>query len=115
MAFADPISISYAGDTVTLVRLPSQGTTGVFYSAEDTAKITIAHQSGKRNRDTVRLEKRLSPDPVTGAIRTATAYVVFDSPLDADPDTIVSLNDALCGFMTATGSSNFYKVIGGEA
>jgi hypothetical protein len=115
MAFADPLTLSYEGDTLTCVRLPSQGATGVFYDPIGHLKVSIAHQSGKRNRDTVRFEKRLPADAITGAMRSATVYVVIDSPLDAAESELTTISKSLADWLTVSSNANTVKVVRGEA
>lgn len=112
--FSDPVSVTIDSVAHNLSRMPSVGLTGSF-NKTDVARLTIAHQNGKRRRSTARLELPVSDDPITGAPRSVTTYVVFDRPNDTGDVTVTDAFIALSTWLNASTQAAVGKILNGEA
>jgi len=119
LSFADPQSVTINAVANSLPRVSSGVNTGSFSKDDGTVKLTVAHQYGKRNRRTIRLDhSKIAPDPLISSqsIRYSTSvYMVVDTPTTgytvAEAKQIV---DALTGYLTATSGARVTQLLGGE-
>jgi hypothetical protein len=88
MAFADPQSIEYDGDTYTFPRIGSGASSGKFYSPMGTTgadlTLSISHSYGRRTRRVARLDVGLvNPNPFATGVssrESTSVYMVVDTP-----------------------------------
>lgn len=114
--FADPQSITVNSVAQSLPATERNGQSSVYKKDDDSYKLTVGHQYGRRNRFTVRIDtQKTAPDPLVAAnnqIYTASAYLVIDKPpvgyTNAEAQQLAS---ALSAWAT---SANLLKVLGGE-
>ena len=119
MAFADPQSITINAIANSLPRV-SVGQDRSSYSKDDgTVKLTMAHQYGKRNRRTIRVDAtKTSADPLIPANSVQSSmsiYLVADVPKTGY--SIVEqkqIADALVAYLAASSGSAITKLLGGE-
>lgn len=114
--FADPQTV-----TVNAVAksLPSTGRNtdySIYKMDDDSYKLTISHQYGKRKRFTVRLDgRKIAADPLSSANNveyTTSAYIVMDAPNVGY--TNAELRDVAVALSAWCTSANLLKVLGGE-
>lgn len=120
MALADPQSITINAVPISLPRTGSSLNTGVFTSNDGNAKLTIAHQYGRRNRHQLRLDhSKIAPDPLISAqnIRHGmTFYSVADVPVTGY--TVAEAKLVIDGYLAAMQASSgalITKLLGGES
>lgn len=119
MAFSDPQSMTFNGNTVSFPRIGFGNGVGTFQTADGLQKLSISHTANKRARHTVRLDwKKTAADPLfpdTNKVRTASCYLVVDTELTGF--TVEELQIAVVGlatFLTASSAAATTKVLGGE-
>jgi hypothetical protein len=91
---------------------------GVFHNATTGRKLRIAHQRGKRSRDTVRLDiTKTAVDPLLDGVSrqySMSVYLVIDAPIVGFSTTEVGYHaQALVDWTDLAG--NLTKVINGES
>lgn len=118
MAFADPQSVTINAVPYSLPRIQSSPS-GVFANAEQTVKMTVSHQTGRRTRRALRIDfSKIAADPLTAenAEFSMSAYVVVDAPLRGLSVTEQKqIVDALTAWLTASSGANVTKVLGQES
>jgi len=115
MAYSDPQTVTISGTANSLPRISSGVNSGAFSTADGTVKLSIAHQTGKRYRRTVRLEhSKIAADPLTAANAkySMTAYVVFDTPVVGY--TVAESQAVVAGLVAWLSGTNVGKALGGE-
>lgn len=119
MALSDPQSVTINSVAISLPRV-STGTNASVYSSNDSmTKLTVSHQSGKRNRHVVRLDTRkVAADPLNTAINleySESCYLVIDVPRVGYTVAQTKLDvDALLAALSASSGALITKVLGGE-
>lgn len=120
MSFSDPLSVTISGTTITLPRVSSGVNEAEYRSGDGLAKVTAAHQYGKRQRRTVRIDtSKIAPDvfkETENVMVGMSYYAVFDLPIagytPADAlATFVGFNNLL----TASSNALVVKLLGGES
>jgi hypothetical protein len=119
MAFSDPQSLTINSVAVSLPRTSFTANSGAFTAADGTVKLSVSHQSGKRNRHVIRVDhSKIAADPFLSSVNTKfsmSAYVVIDVPATGYTATEAKqVADALAAYLTATSGSNITRVLGGE-
>lgn len=114
--FSDPQSVTVNAVAQSLPATERNGGSSLYKKDDDSLKLTIGHQYGKRNRFTVRLDaQKTAPDPLVAAnnqLYTASVYLVMDKPLVGYSNAEVrDIATALSAWAT---SANLLKVLGGE-
>lgn len=116
MALADPQSITVSGTAKTLARTGASLNEGIFSTADGEIVMTVRHDSSRRTRHIVKVQKTLIvADPLFPTQNQSVSYsaaVTLDHPKNgvvaAD---IIALGNALVAWAT---SGNLTKVVGGE-
>jgi hypothetical protein len=116
--YSDPQSVTINSVAVSLPRTSSGANNGAFNSADGNTKMTVAHQYGKRNRRTVRLDSRkIAADPLLDGVSreyTMSAYLVIDHPTVGFSNTEIENNTK--GLTDKLASAGFVtKLLGGES
>lgn len=117
MAFADPQSVTINAVPYSLPRIASSPS-GVFANAEQTVKMTISHQTGRRTRRALRLDfSKIAADPLTAenAEFSMSATLVVDVPnrglTVTEQKQVV---DALTAYLTASTGARVTQLLGAE-
>lgn len=120
MAFADPQSVTINSVANTLPRTSSGVNSGIFTKDDQTVKLTVSHQYGRRTRRTIRIDhQKIVPDPLVSSqnVRASmSTYIVVDLPL-AGSYTVAEAKqivDALTGYLTASSGARVTQLLGGE-
>lgn len=116
--FADPQSISVGGAAKTLPRVGIGPASSTYRTADGGMVYTISHQTGKRNRRTVRLDfAKTAADPLLDGVSrpyTMSAYLVINHPDVGYTNAEVEANTlALVDELKEAGVLT--KIIGGES
>lgn len=116
--FADPQSVSVGGSPKSLPRVSVGSNTATYRSSDGNLTYTIAHQYGKRNRRTVRLDfRKIAADPLLDGVSrpySMSAYVVIDHPEIGFTNAEIESNvKALVDELAEAG--NLTKIVGGES
>lgn len=120
MAFADPQSVTINAIANSLPRVGAKvPNSGIFSKDDGTVILTAAHQIGKRNRRTLRIDHRkVAADPFVTGINTSysmSVYLVVDVPTTgytiAEQKQVV---DGLTAYLTATSGARVTQLLGGE-
>lgn len=120
MAFSDPQTVIVSGDTMSLPRVGSGPSSGVFSLPDSSLKLSVSHAVNKRARRTVRLDlQKVAPDPLFPASNvpySASVYLVLDAPLTGftiseQADLIIGLAD----YLKASSSAATNHLVGGES
>jgi hypothetical protein len=120
--FADPITVTIAGNAKTLGRVSTNGTSSVYKTSDGVYTLTISHQRTTKNgksyiRSMARLDfKKVVADPLTSVndFETLSTYTVEERPDFGFTSTEVK--DQLAGYNTWFGlSASQDKIIGGES
>lgn len=119
MAFADPQSVTISGTAISVARTGMDKNAGSFASADGLTKMSVAHQNGKRNRRTIRLDSsKIAADPLLAGVNvkaSMSAYLVVDTPLtgytNAEAKAVV---DALVAYLAANTGSKVTQLLGDE-
>jgi len=114
--FADPQSVTIASVANSLPSVGRNTDYSIYKKDDDSLKLTISHQYGKRKRFTVRLDaQKVAADPLSSAnnqLYSSSAYLVMDCPLVGYSNSeIRDIASALSAWCT---SANLLKVLGGE-
>lgn len=117
MALADPQSVTISGTPVSLPRTGLALNEGSFTDATGQVSLTVKHQTGRRARHTIRLNKSvIVADPMVPSVNQNISYgahIVLDFPKNgvalAD---VVALANAL---VVLASSATLTKVAGGES
>lgn len=84
MAFSDPLSLTISGTAYSLPKTFTQGSKGVYTSADGLVSVTADHTSGQRVRHVLRVDHaKVTPDPFIPANNSKVGmknYLVFDMP-----------------------------------
>jgi hypothetical protein len=120
MALADQ-SVTINAVAVSLPRIGSGLTSGVFQSSDGLVKETVSHSfSGKRNRRLIRIDHRkVAPDPFISTVNAEykmAAYLVMDVPTIGY--TVVEQKQVVDGFiaqLNATSGALITKLLGSES
>lgn len=114
--FADPQSITVNAVAQSLPATERNGQSSVYKKDDDTYRLTIGHQYGKRNRFTVRVDaQKTAPDPLVASnnqVYTLSAYLVVDKPPVGY--TNAEARDIAVALSAWATSANLLKVLGGE-
>lgn len=116
MALADPQSVTISGSAKSLPRIGQSLSEGLFQTADGDVIMTVRHDSSRRTRHIVKLQKSLIvADPLFPSQNQTVSYscaVTLDHPKNgvvaAD---VIALGNALIAWAT---SANLTKVVGGE-
>lgn len=116
--FSDPQSVTVNAVAIPLPRTASGINSGAFNSADGNTKLSIAHQYGKRNRRTVRLDTRkIAADPLLDGVSreySMSTYLVIDHPTVGFSNAEVEKQvKAVTDYLATAGYA--LKVIGGES
>lgn len=120
MAFADPQSITINAVAQTLPRTGQGPNSGSFTKDDQTVKLTVSQQYGKRTRRTIRVDhQKITPDPLVAStnIRAGmSVYIVVDTPLPGAYTVTEAkqIVDALTGYLTASSGARVTQLLGGE-
>lgn len=117
MALADPQSVTISGSAVPLPRTGISLNEGAFQSGDSTVNFTVKHDTSKRTRHIVKLQKSLIvADPLFPSQNQNVSYSVsmtLDHPKNGVvPADVIALANALVAWAT---SANLTKVTGGES
>lgn len=117
--FSDPQSVTINAVAVSLPRIGSGPSNGVFSKDDGTVKLTVSHQNGKRVRQTIRLDHRkVAADPLSTGFNkeySMSTYLVVDNPTVGYTNTeIKQIVDALTGYLTASSGARVSQLLGGE-
>lgn len=120
MAFADPQSVTINAVAISLPRVGQGVSSGIFQSNDAAVRLTISHQSGKRNRHTIRIDhQKVAADPFVGSTNarySMSAYVVMDvPPVGYTVAEAKQIGDALAAYLTASTGANITKLLGNES
>ncbi len=118
MAYTDPQSVTI-GSAYSLPRTGSGINSGTFSDSTGVAKLSVAHQYGKRTRRTARVDfSKIAADPLISSqnIRhSASVYLVIDTPITGfTVAEQVQIITGLTTWLTATTNANATKLAGGE-
>lgn len=120
MSFADPLSITIDGNTISLPRLAVGVNKSSYASADGLVKLSADHAYGRRTRRVLRVDHaKITSDPFIPAQNTKVSmsnYIVFDVPVAGYTNT--EAFEVYEGFKTLiTGSSDalITKLLGGES
>lgn len=121
MALLDPQSVQIGAVPSTLPRVSTGPTSSVYQKADDSVRMTVSHQNGKRKRSAVRLQySKTAADPLISnqnIVRDMSVTVVIDRPLQGFD--IVSeqklVVDAMLAYLSANSDAVLLKVLGGES
>lgn len=116
--FSEPQSVTVNAIANDLQRVSFGNRTGIFEDVADGQRLTIAHQSGKRSRRTVRFDiTKVAADPLLDGVSrqySMSAYLVVDHPL-VGFDT-AEIEDNISGLTDWCGVvGNLTKVVNGES
>lgn len=116
MALADPQSIKFGSATaISLPRTSSGVNTGEFTAADGTARLSVVHQYGKRQRRSVRTEQnKIAPDPLLAAntkYSLSVRTVLDHPPVGFTLAELKEAVDAHCVLLQA----QILKIAGGES
>lgn len=119
MAFSDPQSLTINSVAVSLPRTAFGTSSGAFTAADGNVKLSISHQSGKRNRHVIRVDhSKIASDPFVSSVNakfSMSAYVVIDVPATGyTAAEAKQVADGLAAYLTASSGSNITRVLGGE-
>jgi len=116
--FTDPQSVTVSGSAKTLNRLSSTETGGRFGTADRAYKMSVAHQYGRRDRHTARLQvDSLVANPLVSGQninQSVSLTLTFDAPPGYDAATLKAIADGFLANLTASTGANLTKLIGGE-
>jgi len=114
--FADPQSITVNTVAQSLPAIARNDVSSTYKKDDDSYKLTVGHQYGKRKRFTVRLDaQKIAPDPLVASNNlqyTSSAYLVIDAPNVGY--TNAELKDIALALSSWATSANLLKVLGGE-
>ena len=117
--FSDPSSVTYNSVATSMPKVDSGNRRGVYESADNTLRLTIAHANGKRERSEVRLDHKKTIadplDPTKNRPFDMSVYLVVNRPAnygytDAEATLVY---DALVAFVT--NATNKAKILGQES
>lgn len=117
--FADPTSVTYNSVATSMPKVDSGNRRGVYESADNALRLTIAHANGKRERSEVRLDHHKTAadplDPTKLRPYDMSVYLVVNRPsnvgyTDAEAQLVY---DALVAFVT--NATNKAKILGQES
>lgn len=118
MAFTDPQSITINAVPYSLPRTASSPS-GVFTNPEQTVKVTVSHQTGRRTRRALRVDfSKIASDPLTAenAEFSMSATLVVDIPnrglTVTEQKQVV---DGLTAYLTASSGASVTRLLGGES
>lgn len=119
MAFTDPQSVTVNAVAQSLVRTGMGPSSGTFTKDDQSYKLTISHQNGRRVRRQVRLDfSKIATDPLIptqNAPYSMSAYLVLDQPkvgfTNAELKYVV---DGLVAYLTASSGAKVTQLIAGE-
>lgn len=120
MAFSDPqtVTINAIANTLPRINSPINGA-GVFQKDDANVKLTISTATGKRVRQSARLDfRKIAADPLISAqniMFSMSAFLVVDTPITgftiAEKKQIV---DAITLWATTGAGANITKLLGAE-
>lgn len=120
MSFADPLSVTISGSTISLPRVSVGDDESEYMSGDGLVKLSASHQYGKRTRRMLRIDHRkLTTDPFrpTENVEVAMSnYMVFDLPPAGY--TAAEALAVYAGFKAlyiATSDALITKLLGGES
>lgn len=117
MALADPQSVTISGSAVSMPRTGSALNEGIFQAADGSVIFTVRHDTSRRTRHIVKLQKSLIvADPLFPSQNQTVSYsaaITLDHPkngvIAAD---VAALGKALVAWAT---DPNLAKVVGSES
>ncbi len=117
---ADPQSVTINSVANSLPTVTRGVGTSVYKKADETVKLTVAHQYGKRTRRSVRLDfSKVAADPLISAQNikySMSVYLVVDIPITGFSITEQQyIVDALTGWLTTSSDVHTIAVLGGES
>jgi hypothetical protein len=121
MAFSDPQSVVHAvAGTVSLPRVSTGQTSGVFSNPSGSLKLSVSHAYNKRTRRVIRLDlQKLEPDPLfpdTNVPRQAAVMLIVDAPpIGFTVTELEDLTEALTAYLAASSGAAVTKLLGGES
>lgn len=119
MAFSDPQTVTINAVPLTMPRTGSGQNSGTFTTNDGTAKLTVSHAYGKRNRRTIRIDhSKIAEDPLLSENMefSMSAYLVVDGPVRGYSVTeLKQVVDGLLAYLTASSGANITKLLGGES
>lgn len=117
--FADPQSVTINGVAKSLSKTTTSDSGSKFSTADRTHRMSVAHQYGKRQRHTIRLDvDQLTANPlVTGQYLqgSESVYLVADLPNGFDVATMKLIIDGFLANLQASSGANVTKLLGGES
>lgn len=116
--FSDPTSVTYNSVATSMPKVDTGNRRGVYESADDALRLSIAHANGKRQRSEVRLDHHKTAadpiDPTKNRPYDMSAYFVLNRPVTGYTDAEAQLvYDALVAFVT--NATNKAKILGQES
>lgn len=117
MALADPQSVTVSGSAKTLPRTGQALKEGTFQTADGEFTMTVKHDSTKRNRHIVKVQRTaMVSDPLFPSQNTSISYSAalnIDHPKNgAAAADVIALANALVAWAT---SANITKIVGSES
>lgn len=117
VALADPQSVTISGTATSLPRSGLSLDEGRFTDATGQVIMTAKHQSGRRIRHTIKLQKSaIVADPLVPSVNQNVSYsthIVVDVPKNGVSNSdAIALANALVAWAT---SANITKLVGGES
>lgn len=117
MAYADPQSVVVGANTTSMPRTGQSENSGNFRSPDRRYRLSVAHESGKRERHIARLEfSDVVSNPLVPSQNSAVAAAVtftINAPLNGMSfDQVGDLSKALVAWLTP---ANLARLVGGES
>jgi len=117
MALADPQSVTYSGNAKSLARTGLALKEGTFQTSDGEFTMTVKHDSAKRNRHLVKVQRTLIvADPLFPTQNTSISYsaaLTMDCPKNgAAAADVIALGNALVAWAT---SAKITQLVGAES
>lgn len=117
--FSDPQSVTISGSAKSLPRTSSTENGAKFATSDRTHRMSVAHNYGRRQRHTIRLEvDSITANPLVAGqnvVNSMSTYLVVDLPVGYDTTTAKAVIDGFLASLSATSGANVTKLIGGES
>lgn len=119
MAFADPLSVTIGGATVSLPRVSSSTNAGEFRSNDNSVKESVSHTYGNRTRRMFRIDhNKIVPDPIMSSQNNHVSmsfYIVADVPKAGySVEEQKEIIDGFLAQLTDSSGALTVKFLGGE-
>lgn len=120
MSFSDPLSVTIGGTAISLPRVSSGVNEAEYRSGDGLTKVTAAHQYGKRQRRTVRIDtSKIAPDvfkETENVMVGMSFYSVFDLPIAGyTPADALAVYLGFTAMLAASSNGMVVKLLGGES